>query len=81
MPQFHAVLLDETRCEFGVTVNELNRDDAYHYLQEMYPESTVIQLEDEQQSRDRVQRLDEYTQKCLDDPYYEIDHGHEWGGY
>lgn len=78
MTQFHAVMLDETGCEFGVTFEADSRQEAYAALEEMYPESNCIQLEDAQQTRDREHRLYEYAQKCLDDPYYDIDHCHEW---
>lgn len=45
MTRFHAVLLDETRCEFGVSVEAETRDAAYEWLSENYPESSVVQLE------------------------------------
>lgn len=44
MTQFHAVMLDETRCEFGVTFEAPSRDAAYDYLDENYPESRVDEL-------------------------------------
>ena len=79
MPQFHAVMLDETRCEFGVTLDARDRDAAYRELEDNYPESQVVQLEDQAQTSQRERDLDEYVQNCLDDPYYEIDNAHRWG--
>lgn len=45
MISFHAVMLDETRCEFGVDVEAPDRGAAYDRLKEMYPESRCVQLE------------------------------------
>ena len=53
MTKFHAVMLDETRCEFGVTIEALNHADAYNQLEEDYPESCVVQLESPDQSANR----------------------------
>jgi hypothetical protein len=38
-------MLDETRCEFGVTIEARNRDEAWSILEEDYPESRCVQLE------------------------------------
>lgn len=78
MTKFHAVMIDETGCEFGVSFEADSRDEAYDYLDEEYPESRVDQLEDEGQSRAREDRYYEYAQRCLDDPYYDIDHADHW---
>ena len=45
MTKFHAVMLDETRCEFGVDVEAATRADAYEKLRENYPESRCVQFE------------------------------------
>jgi hypothetical protein len=74
MTNFHAVMIDETGREFGVDLEARNRDEAYTQLEEDYPESRVDQLEDDQQAREREQRTYDYVQRCLDDPYYDIDH-------
>lgn len=79
MPKYHAVMIGECREEFGVTIEAADRNDAYAQLEDDYPESRVDTLSDERQMADREQRLNEWAQKCYDDPYYEIDHGHEWG--
>lgn len=42
---FHAVMLDETGCEFGVGVDAKDRAEALDFLSEDYPESTCVQLE------------------------------------
>ena len=78
MTQYHAVMLDETQCEFGVTFEAANRQEAYDSLAEMYPESRVVQLEDPEQRASREQATYEYVQRCLDDPYYDIDHYDEY---
>jgi hypothetical protein len=44
--QFHAVMVDETGCEFGVTFDAKSYDDAYDYLHDCYPESRVDQVLD-----------------------------------
>lgn len=45
MARYHAVLLDETGCEFGATVTADDRESARDQLREDYPESRVVQLE------------------------------------
>lgn len=72
--RFHAVMLDETRCEFGVDFDADNHDEASDYLQENYPESTCIQLEDSNQSAERERQM--YL-SILDDDYYPDDYDDE----
>lgn len=43
--KFHAVMVDETGCEFGADVEAPDRETAYDRLRENYPESRVAQLE------------------------------------
>lgn len=43
--KFHAVMVDETGCEFGADVEAPDRETAYDRLREDYPESRVDQLE------------------------------------
>lgn len=57
MTQFHAVMLDETRCEFGVTVRAKSRNAAYKWLEENYPESRCVQLESPADTRARERRM------------------------
>lgn len=45
MTHYHAVLLDETRCEFGAGCEAESREAAREYFREMYPESQVVQIE------------------------------------
>ena len=78
MIKFHAVMIDETGCEFGVDLEATSRDAAYDQLEEDYPESRVDQLEDDTQAAEREQRIYDYVQRCLDDPYYDIDHCERW---
>ena len=67
MIQFHAVLLDETRCEFGADIEAETREEAYAELAESYPESCVVQLE----------TLDE-SLKRENDMYEHISRGGDW---
>ena len=53
MTDFHAVMLDETRCEFGVSVTADSREAAHAWLRENYPESSCVQLESPE---DRLER-------------------------
>lgn len=50
MQKYHAVMLDETRCEFGV---DFESDNPMEYLAENYPESRCVQLETPEQSAAR----------------------------
>lgn len=71
MTSFHAVLLDETGCEFGADVQAHNREEAYLKLQEDYPESRVVQLESPQDTADREAAI--YARVMDDDYDYEED--------
>ncbi|KFH18418.1 hypothetical protein ELZ19_06770 [Brucella abortus] len=74
MTHFHAVMLDETRCEFGVSFEAPDREAAYDYLSENYPESRCVQLEDPSQSAERERQT--YLRAMEDDGYddYEEDY-------
>jgi len=69
MKQFHAVMLDETGCEFGVSFTTANRNAAYDYLEEQYPESSCIQLEDTQQTQDRETAMYHRLRDEIDNDY------------
>lgn len=70
MTKFHAVMLDETGCEFGTGVTAHTRDEAYDILAEDYPESRVVQLEDPDQTRERQNAVYSRAQAQYDE---------EWG--
>jgi hypothetical protein len=53
MINYHAVMLDETGCEFGHSFRAETRTAAWLYLQENCPESRCVQLEDDDQTRER----------------------------
>ena len=57
--KFHAVMIDETGCEFGHTFDARNYDDAYDYLHDCYPESRVDQVlsAEDQAERERARQL------------------------
>jgi len=64
MIKFHAVMVDETGCEFGAGVEAPDREEAYEMLQENYPESRVAQLESPEDTRRREARI--YAAVCAD---------------
>ena len=76
--KYHAVMIDETGCEFGVEIEACSKSDAIDQLEEDYPESRVDCVESESESEDRERRTYEYAERCLDDPYYDIDHCDRW---
>lgn len=57
MSKFHAVMLDETGCEFGVSVPCATRAKAYDWLAENYVESRCVQLESIVDTRKREARM------------------------
>ncbi len=57
MTKFHAVMMDETNCEFGASVSAKTRAEAYDKLREDYPESRCVQLESPADTRKREQRI------------------------
>ena len=57
MTTFHAVMIDETGCEFGVSVIARSRSAAFAKLREEYPESRCDQLESPADTRKREARL------------------------
>lgn len=70
MTQFHAVMIDETGCEFGVSFESTDRASAYEWLSENYPESSVDQLEDQAQSRAREDRIYLAAARDYEGDYY-----------
>lgn len=66
MTKFHAVMLDETRCEFGVDVEANSREEARNILAEDYPESRCVQLESPTDSRRREQHLEDLIRRGAD---------------
>jgi hypothetical protein len=70
MTQYHAVLLDETGCEFGADCQADSHDQAYEYFKEQYPESSVVQLEDPDDTARREKALyDHAWRMAFDDDY------------
>lgn len=61
--KFHAVMLDETRCEFGVDLEADSREDAYEKLDEDYPESSCVQLETYAEADERERRMHEHISR------------------
>ena len=53
MIKFHAVMIDETGCEFGVDLEATSRAQALDILREDYPESQCDQLESPEDTRVR----------------------------
>ena len=44
--RYHAVMVDETGCEFGVTEWADSNSDMWEQMQEDYPESRCVQVEE-----------------------------------
>jgi len=57
MTQYHAVLIDETGCEFGHTFTAASRDEAWDEIREMFPESQCVQLESPEDTARREQAI------------------------
>lgn len=57
MTTYHAVMIDETGCEFGVNITARSRNEAYEKLRDYYPESKCDQLESPADTRRREKRL------------------------
>lgn len=57
MTKYHAVMLDETRCEFGVSVEATTRSAALAALREDYPESRCVQLESPEDTAERERAM------------------------
>jgi hypothetical protein len=69
MIRFHAVMLDETGCEFGAEVTAEDRSTAYDMLRENYPESRCVQLESPEDTAERERRMYEEIQREMDGDY------------
>ena len=69
--QYHAVMLDETGCEFGHTFEAPDRNAAWDYLQENYPEAGWIRLEDPTDTAERERRTYQWAARVYDDPDYD----------
>ena len=53
MVQFHAVMIDETGCEFGATIRARSKAEARDRAREHYPECRCVQLESPAEARRR----------------------------
>ena len=76
--KFHAVMVDETGCEFGADVEAPDRETAYDRLREDYPESRVAQLESPEDTLRRETATYEAVRREIDgdddwDPDWEED--------
>lgn len=74
MTTYHAVMIDETGCEFGVSIKAASRADAYAKLERDYPESRCDQLESPADSRARERRMYERIER-------ETNGDFSWGDY
>ena len=73
MTQYHAVLLDETGCEFGHTFTANSREEAWTKVREDFPESRCVQLEDPRDTADRQNAIYQRMAREIDgsDDYWE----------
>lgn len=78
MPKYHAVMIDETGCEFGVERVAATKADAINQIEEDYPESRIDQILSEEEDEQRRRDIQSYAERCLDDPYYDIDMDGRW---
>lgn len=69
MTTYHAVMCDETGCEFGVSVKAKSRAAAYEALHEDYPESRVVQVETGNEVTQRQRRVYRAAQRAYDEGY------------
>ena len=63
MIKFHAVMIDETGCEFGAEVEAETREEAWDILRENYPESRCDQLESPEDTAERERRMHEHIER------------------
>ena len=62
--RFHAVMIDETGCEFGVSVVAKSRQAAYDKLKENYPECrSCVQLESPADTRRREKAISDQVNR------------------
>ena len=64
MTKFHAVMIDETGCEFGAEVTASSRAAAFAKLREDYPESRCDQLESPADTRRRERAMYERADRA-----------------
>ena len=64
--RLHAVMIDETGCEFGHTFHAANRAEAWDEIQEMFPESHCVQLESDADTTAREERIMREIQMEMD---------------
>jgi len=55
--RFHAVMIDETGCEFGADIEALDRASAREGLRDNYPESRIAQLESPEDTAEREREM------------------------
>jgi hypothetical protein len=84
--KFHAVLLDETRCEFGADTEANTKAEAYEWFRDNYPESKVVQLESCEEADQREAAMHAHIARGGDwddegRPIYHYDYDDEWDEY
>lgn len=67
MPKYHAVMIDETGCEFGVEIECATKSDAIEQLEDDYPESRIDQILSHGESDQREREM-----------YAHIEAGGDW---
>lgn len=60
MTRFHAVLIDETGCEFGATIEAEDREAAWAEARDQYPESNCVSLESRGEAHQRQRRMENH---------------------
>jgi len=77
MIRYHAVMVDETGCEFGATFEAKDRNQAFHYVYENYPESRCVQMESPEDTAKREQDTYDRMSAELDDDGWDFEEGYE----
>lgn len=67
MNRYQAILIDETGCEFGVTIDAYNRAQVWEELAEDYPECRVTQVLSQAEIEERQREI--YYEDPYDDDY------------
>lgn len=76
---YHAVMIDETGCEFPAQVEAENYNQAMAILREEYPESRCDQLETPDQALERERLMLRRIQEEEEGDFRQWDYEQEWG--
>lgn len=75
MTKFHAVMIDETGCEFSAEIEACTKADAIDQLEEDYPECRVDVVSSPDEMRERERHIYERANWDYENP------GYDYGDY